>query len=205
MVNTQIQHDAIIASMIDINSLYKDGFLNSRIIRYPYTGEGIQYISREIDPSSYRMWDIIVKSTEESPNIPSNFEVVLETLEDQTNLPLQRIYEELRFMSENEYNWEMDGSENPSKLSFDNMQKILEHIFKEANHRQYLWIHPFLHDDCDGTLCAEWHYGDRSLHFDFKDDSIEYTKIGSSINSNSESGYTNIQNSFSLWKWLIDG
>ncbi len=224
MANTQLQHnDAIIASMIGTNSLSKDGSINRRIIQYPYTDEDVQYISRENDPSSYRMWGIVVKSIElesfiphiseiresaESSNSSSNFEVVLE-IKDQTDLALQRICEELRFMAENKYDWETEGiedAENPSILSFDNMRTILENIIKKSsNQDQYFWIPPFLTDDPDGTLCAEWYYQDRSLHFDIKDNLMEYMKIGKSVNPENKHGILNTNNSFSLWTWLIDG
>lgn len=128
------------------------------------------------------------------------------TIELASDLNIEKIESQLQLISDLSDNWDGYGSKTPSDMTMVNVQEILEQLYNRVRYDDCLWINPFIYNDENQYISIEWRHNNRSLHFDVKDSSMEYTKIWKASNGNreSEDGYFNIQNCISLWNWLID-
>lgn len=177
-------------------------------------------LSYRYEVSSSKITDVFHYQLHRDPYYPKVFKIrgpqldaasqfvfnVCLTIELASNPNIEKIESQLQLISALSDNWDGHGSKTPSDMTLVNVQEILEQLYNRVRYDDCLWITPFIYNDENQYISIEWRHNNRSLHFDVKDNSMEYTKIWKASNGNreSEDGYFNIQNCISLWNWLID-
>ena len=117
---------------------------------------------------------------------------------------LETIDKDLQLLSEINENSDNQGFEAPSEMTLTNARKIMKHLLERVDYEQCPWTNPFTYSDEFSYVSMEWHQENRALHFDIKEDDMQYTRIwGRKDNIESETSNLGTHNCLSLWKWLI--
>ena len=117
---------------------------------------------------------------------------------------LQTIDKHLQLLSEIKENSGDQGFKAPSETTLTNAREIMKHLLERLDYEQCPWPEPFTYSDEFSYVSMEWHQENRALHFDIKEDDMQYTRIwGRKDNIESETSNLSIHNCLSLWKWLI--
>lgn len=119
---------------------------------------------------------------------------------------LEKIDRDLQLLSEINEDSDNQGFKAPSETTLTNAREIMKYLLERVDYEQCLWIEPFTYSDEFSYVSIEWHKEDRALHFDIKENDMQYTKIwGRKDNMDSRTSNLSIHNCLSLWKWLING
>ena len=117
---------------------------------------------------------------------------------------LETIDKDLQLLSEIKENSDNQGFKAPSETTLTNAREIMKHLLERVDYEQCPWTDPFTYSDEFSYVSMEWHQENRALHFDIKEDDMQYTMIwGRKDNIESETSNLSIHNCLSLWKWLI--
>ena len=118
---------------------------------------------------------------------------------------LQIIDKDLQLLSEIKDNSDNQGFKALSETTLNNAREIIKYLLERVDYEQCPWTEPFTYSDEFSYVSMEWHQENRALHFDIKENDMQYTRIwGRKDNMESETSNLSTHNCLSLWKWLIN-